>query len=210
MFVIQAHRRPNKRARRDLVTSADQQSDCSNDTLQQTGDEVSAGQNLLVGSSKAPAPHWVIQEHSTNLPQHQTSAELLPPPPQSALLELGSERHKMITGQLYNASDPQLVHDRLFARDQLHRECSSCSSSTLCLLLTLHLPLCLSTGYNATNERRFSERQKALSALLRNCSSDISVQAPFFCDYGYLQILFRCDARSLQCLISSLFCQLQI
>jgi len=71
-----------------------------------------------------------------------------------------SEKERMLSGQLYNAYDPYLVTERKQARLLLHR------------LNT--------TEYG--NPVKYSE---IISELLPNCPSDILIEPPFFCDYGY-------------------------
>ena len=70
------------------------------------------------------------------------------------------EKENMLSGQLYNVYDPQLIAERKQARSLLHR------------LNT--------TEYG--NPVKYSE---IISQLLPNCSSDILIEPPFFCDYGY-------------------------
>jgi maltose O-acetyltransferase len=71
-----------------------------------------------------------------------------------------SEKEKMLSGQLYNANDFQLILERKQARSYLNR------------LNT--------TEYG--NENKYAE---IISKLLPNCASDIWIEPPFFCDYGY-------------------------
>jgi len=71
-----------------------------------------------------------------------------------------SEKEKMLKGQLYNAGDKNLVSERKYARQLLHR------------LNTVHYG----------DETKYSE---ILSKLLPNTNEDIWIEPPFFCDYGY-------------------------
>ena len=70
-----------------------------------------------------------------------------------------TERDKMLAGELYDPSDPDLVARRERARD-------------LCQAL------------NATRESQSLERQRILSELFGKGGDSVSMQPPFFCDYG--------------------------
>jgi len=70
-----------------------------------------------------------------------------------------TEREKMLAGEFYNASDPELRADRLRARE-------------LCQKLAALSP------YASEVERA------ALLAQLFGVASDVSLTPPFFCDYG--------------------------
>lgn len=70
-----------------------------------------------------------------------------------------TEKEKMLTGELYNPLDQVLVDDRLKAR-----------------LLLQEL--------NAASEDQTQQRRRILNELLPKAASDISIQPPFFCDYG--------------------------
>lgn len=65
----------------------------------------------------------------------------------------------MRAGELYDASDPELVALRARARD-------------------------LCRAYNALSESAEAERRALLERLLGAGARDVSIQAPFFCDYG--------------------------
>ncbi|HET9088458.1 MAG TPA: sugar O-acetyltransferase [Acidobacteriaceae bacterium] len=70
-----------------------------------------------------------------------------------------TERAKMLAGELYNALDPELVQDRARAHD-------------LCRIL------------NATHEADREVRRELLRKLF-GCGGDtVSLQPPFYCDYG--------------------------
>jgi maltose O-acetyltransferase len=69
-----------------------------------------------------------------------------------------TEKQKMLAGELYDAYDPQLVTERLRARDLLKR-------------------------LNGCNEGDLEERVKILAELF-GAPTDADIQPPFFCDYG--------------------------
>ena len=73
---------------------------------------------------------------------------------------MASEKERMLSGQLYNAYDSYLVAERKQARSLLHR-------------------------LNITDYGNQVEYSKIISELLPNCPSDILIEPPFFCDYGY-------------------------
>ena len=73
--------------------------------------------------------------------------------------EMRSEKEKMLAGEFYDASDPELLADRLRARE-------------LCQKLAALSP------YASAAERA------ALLAHLFGVASDVYVTPPFFCDYG--------------------------
>ena len=62
-----------------------------------------------------------------------------------------TERDKMISGEMYNAADPDLVESRLVARD---------------LLLE----------YNTTSERKEVERTAIMQKLIPNSGADLFIQ----------------------------------
>jgi len=73
---------------------------------------------------------------------------------------MASEKEKMLSGKLYNSNDPQLASERKQARSYLHR----------------------------LNTIEYGDKDKysdIISNLLPNCTSDIWIEPPFFCDYGY-------------------------
>jgi maltose O-acetyltransferase len=80
--------------------------------------------------------------------------------PPVEILNLLSEKEKMISGQLYNAADPQLVAERKETRGLLHR-------------------------LNITEYGDPILYQEIIPELLPNCAPDIWIEPPFFCDYGY-------------------------
>lgn len=71
-----------------------------------------------------------------------------------------SEKEKMLAGELYLASDPELVAERLRAR-ALMRE------------------------YNVTIEEEHDRRTAILQKLFGSLGSDAEIEPPFYCDYGY-------------------------
>ena len=73
---------------------------------------------------------------------------------------MASEKDKMLSGLLYDASDPQLASERKQARSYLHR-------------------------LNTTEYGDANKYSEIISKLLPNCASDIWIEPPFFCDYGY-------------------------
>ncbi|MFO7180306.1 MAG: sugar O-acetyltransferase [Pseudomonadota bacterium] len=70
-----------------------------------------------------------------------------------------TEREKMLAGELYDPSDPELVAARRRARD-------------LCQAL------------NSTREAEQEERRRILCALFGAGGDSVSLQPPFYCDYG--------------------------
>ncbi|OON67695.1 sugar O-acetyltransferase [Hymenobacter sp. CRA2] len=70
-----------------------------------------------------------------------------------------TEKEKMLSGELYNALDPQLTAERLQAR----------------LLLK---------ALNDSPEDQPEERQRVLQQLLPHAGPNLWLQPPFYCDYG--------------------------
>jgi maltose O-acetyltransferase len=70
-----------------------------------------------------------------------------------------SEKEKMLTGELYDPLDPELVQARGRARD-------------------------LCQDLNATRERDQQARRRILMELLGKGGESVWMQPPFFCDYG--------------------------
>jgi maltose O-acetyltransferase len=70
-----------------------------------------------------------------------------------------TEREKMLAGQLYDASDAELSHMRQRAR-------------------------ALTRQYNATTEVELHERDRLLRALFGRVGARITIEPPFYCDYG--------------------------
>jgi maltose O-acetyltransferase len=70
-----------------------------------------------------------------------------------------TEKEKMLAGELYDATDPQLTEERIQAR----------------LLLK---------ALNETREDAAEERHTILKALIPNAGPGLWLQPPFYCDYG--------------------------
>ncbi|WP_372756278.1 sugar O-acetyltransferase [Labilibaculum sp.] len=70
-----------------------------------------------------------------------------------------TEKEKMLSGELYNALDPELSEERLKAR-----------------LLVKEL--------NDSGEDEEVKREEVLRKLLPNSGSNLWIQTPFYCDYG--------------------------
>lgn len=70
-----------------------------------------------------------------------------------------TERDKMLSGELYDPFDPELVAGRARARD-------------------------LCQDLNATREAQAGERRRLLEALFGSGGDSVWMQPPFFCDYG--------------------------
>ncbi|WP_019638391.1 maltose acetyltransferase domain-containing protein [Paenibacillus fonticola] len=71
-----------------------------------------------------------------------------------------TEREKMLAGEMYDASDPQLVEDRLRARR-------------------------LTRLFNSTHEDELSRRTELLGELLGSAGENAYIEPTFRCDYGY-------------------------
>jgi maltose O-acetyltransferase len=70
-----------------------------------------------------------------------------------------TEKQKMLAGELYLASDPELVTERLAARR-------------------------LTRAFNATTEDEGEERRQLLNQLLGKVGPQVEIEPPFRCDYG--------------------------
>ena len=73
---------------------------------------------------------------------------------------LKTEKDKMLTGEMYDASDPALLQERQKAR-----------------LLTRRL--------NCAEYSNETAYRQIITTLLPNAAKDICIEPPFFCDYGY-------------------------
>jgi maltose O-acetyltransferase len=73
---------------------------------------------------------------------------------------MDSEKEKMLSGELYDADDPELVAERERARE-------------------------LTRQYNRTTPDEPEERRRVLEELLGSLGDDCHVEPPFRCDYGY-------------------------
>ena len=71
-----------------------------------------------------------------------------------------TETERMVAGEPYDPSDPDLVADRARARDLARR-------------------------YNATTEAESGHRERLLRELFDAVGEDTAVKAPVRCDYGY-------------------------
>ena len=71
-----------------------------------------------------------------------------------------TEKEKMIAGEMYDPLDNQLVEDRIRTR----------------LLIK---------AFNDTREDDRAERNGILRKLIPNAATDLWLQPPFYCDYGY-------------------------
>ena len=71
-----------------------------------------------------------------------------------------TEKEKMIAGEMYIPMDPELVADRRNTR-------------------------LLFQALNDSKDDEEDKRKKLFSQLLPNCPSDIWIEPPFYCDYGY-------------------------
>jgi maltose O-acetyltransferase len=72
---------------------------------------------------------------------------------------MSTERQKMLAGEPYHPLDPELVAARRRAHDLCH-------------------------DLNATRETDEAERRRILIELLGAGGENVSIQSPFFCDYG--------------------------
>src|SRR5262245_22433014 len=72
---------------------------------------------------------------------------------------MSAEREKMLRGELYDAADPQLVAERLDARELLHR-------------------------FNHSSPVDEGERLRLLAELFGHAGEGLWIEPPFFCDYG--------------------------
>src|SRR4051794_14323555 len=70
-----------------------------------------------------------------------------------------TERERMLAGQLYDASDPELTALRKRAR-------------------------ALARAYNASTEEQPEERERVLRALFGRLGARPEIEPPFYCDYG--------------------------
>jgi maltose O-acetyltransferase len=74
-------------------------------------------------------------------------------------IKVTSEKEKMLRGELYDASDPQLVRERLHARQLLR-------------------------AFNGSHPDELEARQELLSRLLGAMGEGSYIEPPFYCDYG--------------------------
>ena len=73
---------------------------------------------------------------------------------------MASERERMVAGELYLATDEELMRGRTRAR-------------------------ALTARYNATTQDEPGKRRELLEELLGSVGQDVWIEPPFFCDYGW-------------------------
>lgn len=73
---------------------------------------------------------------------------------------LTGEKERMVNGELYDASDPQLTQERLRARR-------------------------LFKAYNDCDVDDTDTRQRLLRELIPNAGAGLNIEPPFYCDYGW-------------------------
>lgn len=71
-----------------------------------------------------------------------------------------TEKEKMLSGELYDASDKVLKEERIYARD-------------------------LTKAYNSSSEKEQELRNSILAKLIPLQGDRLEIQPPFYCDYGY-------------------------
>ena len=71
-----------------------------------------------------------------------------------------TQKEKMLAGDLYDPSDPELVNDRIIARTFLRQ-------------------------FNHSKEDQLEFRQQVLKRLIVSQGEGLWIEPPFFCDYGY-------------------------
>jgi maltose O-acetyltransferase len=75
-------------------------------------------------------------------------------------MEAATERERMVAGELYDASDPELVRERARARR-------------------------LTASFNAGSQEEREERRSLLAELLGSVGERAWIEPPFYCDYGW-------------------------
>jgi len=70
-----------------------------------------------------------------------------------------TEREKMISGELYNAVDPDLITELNNVKDRIQ-------------------------DYNNLRPTDLGARREMLMSLLGSCDADVFINQPFYCDYG--------------------------
>ena len=73
---------------------------------------------------------------------------------------MATEKEKMLAGELYDSTDPQLVAERRHARDLTH-------------------------AFNNTAAGDGPQRKQILSELFGSVGKHVMIEPPFYCDYGY-------------------------
>lgn len=71
-----------------------------------------------------------------------------------------TEKDKMLRGEMYDPSDPQLIQERFEARLKFQK-------------------------FNRLPESAKAERDILLKELLRSTGLNVNIEPPFYCDYGY-------------------------
>src|SRR4051794_22726286 len=93
-----------------------------------------------------------IKSRSSTIPNMKTIRS-------TTRIDMSSQREKMLTGELYDPLDPELVAARERARN-------------------------LCQDLNATREADQVVRRRILRELLGAGGDDVWIQPPFYCDYG--------------------------
>jgi maltose O-acetyltransferase len=75
-----------------------------------------------------------------------------------------TEKEKMLSGELYNATDPQLSEERFRARR-------------------------LMKALNDSGEEEMEKRKAIVRELIPNTGANLWLQPPFYCDYGTILIV---------------------
>ena len=96
--------------------------------------------------------------------------------PSEAHVTASSEKEKMLSGALYDASDPELTRLRVKARRLLH-------------------------AFNHTDPDDGDERARLLGELLGSAGDGAWIEPPFFCDYGSQIFLGRGVFMNFNCVI---------
>lgn len=73
---------------------------------------------------------------------------------------MATEKEKMLAGELYNSTDPQLIAERRHARD-------------------------LTRAFNNTSAGDGFQRKQILAELMGTMGKHTMIEPPFYCDYGY-------------------------
>jgi maltose O-acetyltransferase len=89
----------------------------------------------------------------------QLGLQLLSADASNESLFMSTEREKMLAGEMYDPLVPELVAARLRARE-------------------------LCQAFNTARATNESERRRILRELLGSGGDDVSIQPPFYCDYG--------------------------
>jgi maltose O-acetyltransferase len=87
-----------------------------------------------------------------------------------------TEREKMLSGELYLATDPELVAMRRRARQ-------------------------LTAAYNRSSQDEAPVRRELLQELLQHCGSGVWIEPPFYVDYGVHTSLGNCVYLNFNCIL---------